>query len=1127
VTDFVYSAGADRIDLSPEFDTLLFPREGATFPASPIVLAGFQAGPTGDRIYLGGWLEAVTGRWSHEYNPFALGFLKLEQDGDDAVLLVDLDGQIDWEGVGFVPWLRFEGIQASALAAENFGYDPASLTSWEGVRKYATGSDADELIVGLDLYNELDGGGGDDRLVGGANTNHLRGGDGDDLLQGRDRNDSLYGEDGADRIEGRGGNDSIQGGAGNDLLLGGDGDDWLSDGSGDDRLEGGAGADYLSSSEGRDLLIGGAGNDSLYLSRYSTQIVEQNRLEGGEGDDHLTVRLQSAGLAELDGGTGSDTVNIGLLHDRLAIRFDPDGTDRIVLDQFQGHWYWKSKISVDGFARGDSGAVLVWDDFLGRVLTGWDGSANPFAAGFARIVTIEGRQILQVDANGGADSWTRVMDLGLDTGEAFTAFNFDGFAPDGSDPVGQTVAGTSGPDELAGHNGSDVLEGRDSADRIFGRAGADSISGGGGDDRIEGGSGADLIDGGQGNDHIEGGAGDDVVHGGEGNDSIEDNMVSGAGGNDSLYGDGGDDFILIYREWPQPAGTYHVSGGDGADRMIVAISSGGTATVDAGPGDDIVQVSTLRSGSAMVVTLGEGRDTLQVDSGRFHVASTSSLGVTDFAAGALGDRIDFGNSFAEWFTGWTAGSNPFASGHLGLVPFEGGARLRIDSNGGGDSFITLLTLDGVDPLALTSENLGGFAPPTATFTDGADQIAGTAGSDLVRGLAGADVFRLHQGGDDAASGGDGGDTFHLGSALTGADRIDGGAGTDTLVLQGDYSGGLDLGANVTAIENVSLLAGSNTNLGEPGTNRYDYVLTTHDSNFASGVQARINAAALLEGEDFTFDGSAETDALYVVYGGKGKDMLTGGLGNDIFFYAEERFASGDTVNGGAGYDGMFLRGNYTIDFNAPGYTGLFTNIENLTLTSATDERYARGGGTEFDYNLTLSNAIVNAGQTLTISGSLLMASELMVLDASQESDGLLRLFGGKANDTLKGGNQSDLIHGNLGADTLAGNGGADTFRFDSAADSSAASMDQILDFAAGTDKIDLSRVDSNAGAAGDQAFSWIGSNAFTGTAGQLRASEQGGTWFVEGDTNGDGAADLVIALTLIGPAALGAGDFLL
>ncbi|HYJ84315.1 MAG TPA: M10 family metallopeptidase C-terminal domain-containing protein, partial [Allosphingosinicella sp.] len=244
-------------------------------------------------------------------------------------------------------------------------------------------------------------------------------------------------------------------------------------------------------------------------------------------------------------------------------------------------------------------------------------------------------------------------------------------------------------------------------------------------------------------------------------------------------------------------------------------------------------------------------------------------------------------------------------------------------------------------------------------------------------------------------------------------------------------------------------------------------------------------------------------------------------------YAEERFASGDTVNGGAGYDGMFLRGNYTIDFNAPGYTGLFTNIENLTLTSATDERYARGGGTEFDYNLTLSNAIVKPGETLTVSGALLMASETMILDASQEADGFLRLFGGRADDTLKGGANADLIHGNLGADTLVGNGGADVFRFDSTADSNAGSMDQILDFTPGTDKIDLSRVDANSLAAGDQGFAWIGASAFSGSAGQLRAYQSGGSWIVEGDTNGDGAADLVIALTLQGPTPLAAGDFLL
>ncbi|HYW16186.1 MAG TPA: M10 family metallopeptidase C-terminal domain-containing protein, partial [Allosphingosinicella sp.] len=312
---------------------------------------------------------------------------------------------------------------------------------------------------------------------------------------------------------------------------------------------------------------------------------------------------------------------------------------------------------------------------------------------------------------------------------------------------------------------------------------------------------------------------------------------------------------------------------------------------------------------------------------------------------------------------------------------------------------------------------------------------------------------------------------------------------------------------------------------EPGTNRHDYVLTTHDANFSGGIQVRVNGSALLAGEDFTFDGSAELDSRFVVYGGRGVDTLTGSRSNDIFFLAEDRFATGDTVNGGAGYDGMFLRGNYTIDFNAPGYTGLFTNIENLTLTSATDERYARGGGSEFDYNLTLSDAIVNPGATLTVSGTLLLASETMIVDASAEADGMLSLFGGKASDTLKGGGLADVLFGNLGADQLAGNGGADVFRYNDSAESTAGSMDQILDFAAGVDKVDLSRIDADSNVAGNQAFSWIGSNAFSGTAGELRAYQDGANWFAEGDTNGDAVADLVIQLNVVG-GPLSQGDFL-
>ncbi len=82
----------------------------------------------------------------------------------------------------------------------------------------------------------------------------------------------------------------------------------------------------------------------------------------------------------------------------------------------------------------------------------------------------------------------------------------------------------------------------------------------------------------------------------------------------------------------------------------------------------------------------------------------------------------------------------------------------------------------------------------------------------------------------------------------------------------------------------------------------------------------------------------------------------------------------------------------------------------------------------------------------------------------------------------------------------------------------------------GTDRIDLSRIDANSLAAGDQAFSWIGSNAFAGTgatsAGELRAFESGGYRWVEGDTNGDGSADFAIRFQ-IGTAPLVQSDFLL
>ncbi|HEX8216378.1 MAG TPA: M10 family metallopeptidase C-terminal domain-containing protein, partial [Allosphingosinicella sp.] len=138
---------------------------------------------------------------------------------------------------------------------------------------------------------------------------------------------------------------------------------------------------------------------------------------------------------------------------------------------------------------------------------------------------------------------------------------------------------------------------------------------------------------------------------------------------------------------------------------------------------------------------------------------------------------------------------------------------------------------------------------------------------------------------------------------------------------------------------------------------------------------------------------------------------------------------------------------------------------------------------------------------------------------------------GSGADILIGGAGNDLIKGGLAADILTGNGGSDSFRYDSTSESAAAGFDRILDFTPGTDKIDLTRIDADGHAGGDQAFHWIGSNAFTGfgtaSAGELRAYQNGGTWFVEADTDGNGSADLIIELTLQGATPLGQGDFVL
>jgi serralysin len=134
--------------------------------------------------------------------------------------------------------------------------------------------------------------------------------------------------------------------------------------------------------------------------------------------------------------------------------------------------------------------------------------------------------------------------------------------------------------------------------------------------------------------------------------------------------------------------------------------------------------------------------------------------------------------------------------------------------------------------------------------------------------------------------------------------------------------------------------------------------------------------------------------------------------------------------------------------------------------------------------------------------------------------------GNSAANVIAGNAGNNILSGKGGADTLTGNGGADTFSFGTGDTGSAVGQrDLIADFTVGTDLIDLTGIDADIGLNGIDAFRFLGSSAFDGTAAALRYGYDSGRGVttIEGDTNGDGIADFGIDLS--GDKALTQGSF--
>lgn len=117
-----------------------------------------------------------------------------------------------------------------------------------------------------------------------------------------------------------------------------------------------------------------------------------------------------------------------------------------------------------------------------------------------------------------------------------------------------------------------------------------------------------------------------------------------------------------------------------------------------------------------------------------------------------------------------------------------------------------------------------------------------------------------------------------------------------------------------------------------------------------------------------------------------------------------------------------------------------------------------------------------------------------------------RIWGG--NGKVYGGSGNDKIAGDAGADLAYGGAGSDMFIFRSLSDGPMSGYDRVMDFVAGTDKIDLSVIDANGAMAGSQAFSFVAAKPFFASAGDLYATANLGGTMIEGDVNGDGITDI-------------------
>jgi Ca2+-binding RTX toxin-like protein len=421
------------------------------------------------------------------------------------------------------------------------------------------------------------------------------------------------------------------------------------------------------------------------------------------------------------------------------------------------------------------------------------------------------------------------------------------------------------------------------------------------------------------------------------------------------------------------------------------------------------------------------------------------------------------------------------SGNSGNNILDGGADNIVDQLEGREGNDTYVLGAGFD---IVIESIFPSAAFVGTVYGGVDTITSTISRSLgdyahVENLKLLGSANINGTGDEAANvitgnsgnnilnGGGGNDTLNGGA---GADAMFGGTGDDIYIVAA---------AGDTTIEN----AGEGT---DTVRSYIDWVLANNVERLELQGSGNLNGTG--NALNNTLVGNSGNNLLN---GGAGNDYMVGGGGDDTFTVA----AAGDITveSAGGGTDTVRSYINWTLG----------ANVERLELQGSSN---LNGTGNS------LNNTLVGNSGNNSLSGG----------------DGNDYITGGAGNDTLTGGVGNDTLIGGAGSDSLNGGAGSDRFDFDLVSHSPVgpASRDSIVGgFSHGFDLIDLATIDANTLVAGNQAFSFIGSAAFSGAAGQLRYTNYNGTVIIDADVNGDSIADMQILVA--GTTFMTGTDFVL